>query len=398
MLSLTQLQRYADVLLWAFELARPAGAEARGIVFLQYDLLGLSITELLYERLVAAGFTPVVRSTPTPAMERAFHHASDERLDFLPPGEVELFASLCGGIGIQAPSSLDHLADIPPDRVVRAMMAKKPLWDIIQGRAARGLLGWTLAELPTQALADRARMTLAEYEQQMAAACFLEERDPVRRWTQIREEMLAISEWLNGLVVESLDVQSDGVNLRLKLGDRRRWVGLSGHNLPSFEIFTSPDWRHTVGTYYADLPSFINGRHVDGLRLEFTRGEATVLAVTEGEDHARQMIAADPGACRLGEFSLTDKRLSPINRPMANTLYDENFGGNWGNCHIALGACLPATFDGRPDELTSDTKAALGFNDSAVHWDLVNTQDKLVTARLSSGVERVIYEHGSFAL
>jgi aminopeptidase len=104
----------------------------------------------------------------------------------------------------------------------------------------------------------------------------------------------------------------------------------------------------------------------------------------------------DPGACRVGEFSLTDKRFSRINRFMANTLYDENYGGKHGNCHIALGASYSDTYDGDAAELTRERKDQLGFNDSALHWDLVNTEDKRVTAFLHSGERVVIYEGGRF--
>ncbi|MBN2398002.1 MAG: aminopeptidase, partial [Deltaproteobacteria bacterium] len=97
-----------------------------------------------------------------------------------------------------------------------------------------------------------------------------------------------------------------------------------------------------------------------------------------------------------GEFSLTDRRFSRIDRFMADTLFDENFGGRWGNCHIALGASYSDTYDGNPAELTKAMKKNLGFNDSALHWDLVNTERKTVRARLSDGKVVTIYENGVF--
>ena len=93
----------------------------------------------------------------------------------------------------------------------------------------------------------------------------------------------------------------------------------------------------------------------------------------------------DPGACRLGEFSLTDKRFSKIDRFMANTLFDENFGGAHGNCHVALGSSYADTYAGDPSQLTKALKDKLGFNDSALHWDLVNTEKKRVEAYLKGG-------------
>jgi aminopeptidase len=100
----------------------------------------------------------------------------------------------------------------------------------------------------------------------------------------------------------------------------------------------------------------------------------------------------------VGEFSLTDKRFSRINRFMANTLFDENFGGEYGNCHMALGASYADTYKGNPKELTREEKKRLGFNDSALHWDLVNTEKKRVVAHLASGKKKTIYENGEFAI
>ena len=99
-----------------------------------------------------------------------------------------------------------------------------------------------------------------------------------------------------------------------------------------------------------------------------------------------------------GEFSLTDKRLSKIDTFMANTLFDENYGGKNGNCHVALGASYADTYDGNLQELTKEKKKDLGFNDSALHWDLVNTEKKRVSAHLVSGKKLTIYENGKFTM
>ena len=81
---------------------------------------------------------------------------------------------------------------------------------------------------------------------------------------------------------------------------------------------------------------------------------------------------------------------------MANTLFDENHGGKYGNCHLAVGSSYSDTYDGNPAELTKKKKQQLGFNDSALHWDLVNTERKTVTAHLRSGKKITIYENGIF--
>jgi len=83
---------------------------------------------------------------------------------------------------------------------------------------------------------------------------------------------------------------------------------------------------------------------------------------------------------------------------MAETLFDENFGGKEGNCHVALGSSYSDTFNGNPAKLTPPLKKKLGFNDSALHWDLVNTEPKTVTAHMTNGRKVVIYERGIFKI
>ena len=187
------------------------------------------------------------------------------------------------------------------------------------------------------------------------------------------------------------------MDLELAPGEKRQWIGISGRNIPSFEIFVSPDWRGTRGTYYADQPSYRSGNRVEGVRLEFDKGKVVKVAAASGREFMKTQLKMDKGADKVGEFSLTDKRFSKINRFMANTLFDENYGGRYGNCHIALGSAYSNTYAGDSRRLNPALKQKLGFNDSALHWDLVNTEKKRVTAHLKTGKAVTIYENGCFA-
>jgi aminopeptidase len=138
------------------------------------------------------------------------------------------------------------------------------------------------------------------------------------------------------------------------------------------------------------------GNYVEGVKLRFEKGVAVSIEAQKGEEFAAKQIAMDKGAGQVGEFSLTDRRFSRINRFMADTLFDENYGGEYGNCHIAVGSSYSDTYDGNPAELDKKKKKALGFNDSALHWDLVNTEAKTVTAELKTGEQVLIYENGEF--
>lgn len=330
-------------------------------------------------------------------MEHQFYEkSSDNQLTFVPPGERVLFRALHGNIFLHAPVSLTHLSDIDPKKIGKAAVARKPLREIFDERENEGKFGWTLCTVPTEELARQARLSLEEYAEQVIRACYLDRPDPVTAWKEIYEEAQEIKAWLNSLDIESLHVESDHTDLWVKPGKMRKWIGISGHNIPSFEVFLSPDWRGTRGIYYADQPSFRSGNYVEGVRLTFERGVATAMEAEKGGEFLVKQLRMDKGASRVGEFSLTDKRFSRIDRFMANTLYDENYGGEYGNCHLAVGASYADTYAGDPKDLTKDNKRKLGFNDSALHWDLVNTERKRVTAVPASGRPCVIYEDGRF--
>ena len=397
MLTRLQLDRYADVLLWGLHTSRPNPYAPGDVVLVQYDLAALRLAEAVYAKLLEQGLNPIPRLTLTQAMETAFYGRADEaQLVFQAPGQALLHENLNGAMHLLAPENLTHLSGIDPKRIATAALARKPLRDILVRREEAGDFGWTLCLYPTPELARKASMTNREYAAQVTGACFLREADPVAKWRALYEEANAIKNWLNALPVSRLRIESDNVDLTVTPGESRRWLGLSGHNIPSFEIFTSPDWRGTSGRYFADQPSYRSGNYVHGVRLTFKDGQVTDIAADQGEEFVRKQLAMDAGASRLGEFSLTDRRFSKIDRFMANTLYDENFGGPNGNCHVAVGSSYSDTFAGDPAELTTERKIQLGYNDSALHWDLVNTEPKRVRAHLADGREVTIYDNGQF--
>ena len=98
---------------------------------------------------------------------------------FQAPGEKELFGNLHGRIYLHAPDSLTHLRQIDPARICKALIARKPLRDILEKREREGRHGWTLCTLPTPELAAQARMTPELYADQIIRACYLDRKDPV---------------------------------------------------------------------------------------------------------------------------------------------------------------------------------------------------------------------------
>ncbi len=397
MLSEKMLERYAEVLIWGLNTARKKAYRKGEIVRVAFDFPAVPLAEVIQRKLIERGINPVLRAGLTPAMEKNFYGCSGEKqLTFLAPGDRELCEGLNGSIYLYAPASLTHLRDVDPKKIAVATVARKVLKDILDRRDSEGSFGWTLCMMPTAELARQAKLTEAQYEKQVVRACYLDHDDPVGQWESIFREVGGIKKWLNAMKVSFYHIEGKGVDLRITPGLNRKWVGISGHNIPSFEIFLSPDWRGTEGRYVANMPSFRSGNYVAGVVLEFRRGVGSVVRADEGEEFTRKQIAMDEGASRIGEFSLTDRRFSRIDRFMANTLYDENFGGSYGNCHIAFGSSYADTYRKSAAVLTPAMKKKLGFNDSALHWDLVNTEPKTVTAHLVTGKRVVVYDNGVF--
>jgi len=397
MFTTDELKKYAETLWWGLSTARTKPYAPGDYVLLRFDPDALPLAEAMFDLLMEKGINPIPRQNLSSNMELSFYGKGTEgQLTAIPAGDREFIGGLNGLISLIAPASLTHLQNIDSKRIGQAAVARKFMRDIMEKREQSGDFGWTLCIYPTPALAEAAKLSMADFKAQVVKACYLDDDNPPARWNEIFEEAEKVKAWLNNLTIEHLRIQSKDTDLIVVPGEQRRWLGVSGHNIPSFEIFLSPDWRGTEGVYFADQPSFRSGNFVEGVRLTFEKGVAVKTEARTGGDFVAKQLTLDEGANRLGEFSLTDRRFSKINAFMANTLFDENFGGPQGNCHVAVGASYADTFSGDQSTLDEGLKKELGFNDSALHWDLVNTQQKTVTATLKGGKELVIYTDGEF--
>ena len=246
-------------------------------------------------------------------------------------------------------------------------------------------------------MAKEAGLSLPAYWRQIRRACFLDGRDPIATWRRVFRDMNAILRKINALPVASVRVRAADTDLTIRIGERRRWLGGSGRNIPSFEIFTSPDWRGTEGRIRFDLPLYRYGNIIKDIRLEFRNGKVVKATAQKNETLLLEMIR-QKNADKVGEFSLTDRRFSRITRFMANTLFDENFGGAYGNTHIAVGRAYHDTCTLGPKRMTDAKYARLGFNDSVEHTDIIASTRRTVTATLRDGSTRLLYEDGEFAI
>lgn len=396
-ISYEDLRQYAKVLLWAIENQKNFGLDNKSIVIIRYDHPATPLAEALFALLIEKHLHPVMEVALTPAMKaELFINSSFGQLVFNPPGRQELYSRAAGVIRIHAPEEVGAMAEVDPRSIMENRKASKPFLQSVEERKMQGRLAWTECVYPTEALAEKSGISLKDYTTRLLRACYLNMPDPVREWQKIARRTKEIARWLTSMDIKTIHMQSELCDLYFSPGENRRWLGATGDNIPGYEIYISPDHRTVNGVYFADLPSLYMDKGVYGVQLEFMDGIAMRAKAMGGEKFLLDQLRADGGARRVGEFSLTDSSISRVDRFMANTILDENFGGEHGSCHIALGQSLSGTFSGPPEILDRMMMDTLGFSTSAIHWDLVNTEEKTVTANLKEGKQIIIYEKGRF--
>jgi aminopeptidase len=327
-----------------------------------------------------------------------FELASDEQIDHFPSRYMRgLVDEMDHQVSVLAEADPHALETVDPARIMRRGVALRELMDWRGEKENEGRFSWTLGLYGTEAMAAEAGMSLEEYWEQIVHACFLDQEDPIARWREVGATLERNRELLDGLDIERLHVEGEDADLWITVGESRRWLGGRGRNIPSFELFTSPDRRGTEGWIRFNQPLYRYGNLIKGISLRFEDGRVVESSATQNEPVLKEMIATE-GADRVGEFSLTDRRLSRITRFMAHTLYDENVGGPFGNTHVALGRSYQDAYAGDPSSVEPQEWERLGFNNSSVHTDIVSTADRVVTAQLRGGEEKVIYRDGEFRL
>lgn len=391
------IQNYADVLI-NFALNSGKGVQKGEVVQVSVPDIAKPMAGALQNTLLKAGAHPMVRLLPTGFDKDFYDLASDEQLSFLPKKYLKQRVNLIDhSVSIIADPNPEELKEVDPQKIFLARDSKKEYRDWIFDKETQGKFTWTLGLWGVQVKADTVGLTLEEYWDQIIKACFLDKEDPVGEWRKIQKMQREILEKLNSLRINYLEVKGPDIDVTVKLGDNRIWKGGSGRNIPSFEFFTSPDWRGTEGWVKFNQPLYRYGNVVEGIELKFEKGVVVKASAKKGEKILKQMLKTK-NADKIGEYSLTDKRMSRITHTMAETLYDENIGGPFGNTHLAIGMAYRDCYRGDMSKVTKKEWNKMGFNNSAEHTDMVSTTDRTVTAFLTDGSEKVIYADGMFTL
>jgi len=281
---------------------------------------------------------------------------------------AEMRGALIGFSGPVAPGLLD---DLDPARVGRDTVPLVEWNQVIADRT----VNWTIVPGPNAAWARlvfpgiEGDLALERLWDQIAHVCRLDEVDPSAAWRQRSAELTRAASRLDDAELDSLWFQGPGTDLRIGLLPGVRWEGGQFStswgrehlpNLPTEEVFTSPDPERTEGTVRATKPLLVSGRAVSGLRMRFEGGRAVQIDADDGAPLLRELVRRDDGAVRLGEVALVDGsgRIGPLGTVFHDTLLDENAAS-----HIALGTGFV--------HLAGDLHAAGRINASAVHTDFM---------------------------
>ena len=389
------LDRYAKVLV-NFALNHGKGIKKGEVVFLQVPESAKPLLISLQKVVLQSGGHAIIQYLPDEMQKDFYDLATDEQIKFFPSkflkGKIEQADHF---ITILAETNLHELEGVDPLKIMNKNVTMKPYLDWRNLKETKGKFSWTLGLYATPAMAKEAGMSLASCWKQIIRACYLDNPNPVGEWKKIQTEINRVKDKLNNLQINSLHIKSKNSDFTVGIDQNRQWLGGSGANIPSFELFISPDWRQTNGHIYFDQPLYRYGNLIKDISLDFESGIIKNAQAKCGQKVLDELIKVK-NADKIGEFSLTDKRISRISQFMAETLYDENYGGKYGNTHIALGQAFKDSYSGIASKVKTIEWEKMGFNDSVIHVDLVSTENRTVTAKLTGGKELVIYQNGIF--
>ena len=391
------LENYARVMI-DFALGKGKGIKERDIVYLQYDAEAEPLALEVFKRILERGAYPMLKSNEEKFERLMFQTATENQLKFFPKKYTKtLIDTIDHRLYLIAPSDPFLLKDIEPKKIVMGNESKQKIRKWIFEKEDKGKLTWSLCLYGSVGMAREAGMKIEEFWQQIIKACHLNEVNPIASWQDTFKQIELLKERLNKMPIDKLHMISEKTDIYISLGERRRFQGGRGANIPSFEIFTSPDWRGINGHIFFNFPLYRYGNIIKNIYLEFKDGRIIKAKADKNEALLRAMIS-QKNADKIGEFSLTDKRFSKIDRFMANTLYDENFGGEFGNSHLAVGTSYHDCCIGDIESMTHIDWEKLGFNESIEHCDIINTNKKTVEAQMLDGSKKIIYKDGIFLL
>lgn len=335
---------------WARTLVTYSTAVQPGdVVAITGEVAARPLFQALYRETLRAGGLPVVIPRLDEAPVDLLRLASDEQLAWISPVDRWIYDEADVYIRVEAEENTKARSGIAPERHVERQRHSGELIRRLLQRTAAGEVRWVITLYPTDAYAQDAEMSTADFAAFVFAACKLEAPDPAAAWRQQAATQQRLIDWLAGR--ESVHLRGPGTDLRLSIAGRS-WENCDGtRNFPDGEVCTSPVEDATEGHVRFSYPVVTDGREIHDVQLRFESGRVVDASATQGERYLIETLDADPGARRLGELAFGTN--FDITRFSKTILFDEKIGGT---VHMAIGAGFP--------ELG-------GANDSAIHWDLI---------------------------
>ncbi len=294
----------------------------------------------------------------------------DETLTYTPDWLKTLTHAMEGNalIATTGDPEPELLADLDGERVGRAQM--KEISEIVREQMVARSVNWTGVAFPSEGWAAKV-FGEPDVERLWEAVAFctrLDEDDPVGAWRAHTARLESRAARLNELKLDAVHYSGPGTDFTAGLLDNARWMSALFHtaagieyvpNMPTEEIFTTPDRRRAEGTLRSTQPLALLGDIVEGLQLTVKDGKIVDVQADKGADIVRGQLASDERAASFGELALVDgtSRVGKTGITFFDTLFDEN-----ATCHIAYGFGIPEVFDGEPGE---------GMNVSTVHTDFM---------------------------
>jgi aminopeptidase len=310
----------------------------------------------------------------------------DEALSYSPEWLKTFFSSMDGNalIATTGDPEPELLGDLDGERVARAI----PL-EVVQIRmqqVGEGTVAWCGVGAPTEAWAQQVfgEPDVEKLWEKVAFCMRLDEPDPVAAWREHLARLRERGTQLDELKPDAIRYRGPGTDLTVGLLPGARWFSGSGFtqagieyvaNMPTEEVFTSPDCRRAEGTIRSSMPLVLAGNIVRGLELTLKDGRIVNVEAETGADLIRGQLATIENADRLGELALVtgESRVGQSGTLFYDTLFDEN-----ATCHIAYGLGFPFVFDGDPP--------AEGLNVSQTHVDfMVGGPELEIDAILADG-------------
>ena len=303
-------------------------------------------------------------------------HAADDTLGYVPPWLGERLLALgdlrCARVGLSGPGDPGVLDGIDPARAGRDQLPfLKESAKVVNDRTTN----WSAAPAPTRGWAQLVFPDLSPDEaydklwEQILHVLRLDTPDPVAAWRERADTLVAAAGRMTERRFDALRFTGPGTDLVVGLLPSSSWQAARFEtidgiehmpNLPTEEVFTTPDPERVDGTVRSTKPLYLAGKIIRGLEVRFEGGRAVQIDAEENAELLRAYTERDPGAARLGEVALVDRegRIGPLDTVFFDTLLDENAAS-----HIALGSAYLFTVDDESEHPRA--------NESQIHVDFM---------------------------